>query len=68
MLLNMLVNRSRAGIVMVFYYNYTLDLDRLVSYHSASFPTGTIIILDNNTALDTFTSFVAGFAITKEEP
>ncbi|KAL4912603.1 hypothetical protein BDW62DRAFT_194147 [Aspergillus aurantiobrunneus] len=68
MSLEMLVNRPRAGIVVVFHRDHTLDLDGLVSHRRASLPTGTITIPDDDTVLDTFASFVAGFAITQKEP
>lgn len=56
----MLVERPRAGIVVIFHRDYTLRLDGLVSYRRVSLPTGTVEVPDEDTSLDSFASFIAG--------
>ncbi|KAL2831926.1 hypothetical protein BJY01DRAFT_260368 [Aspergillus pseudoustus] len=64
--LEMLVDRPGPGIVVVFHRDHTLQLDGLVSHHSASLPTGTITVPDEDGTLDSFASFIAGFVVTQK--
>lgn len=59
--LEMLVERPRGGMVVVFHRDGTLHLDGLVCHRTASFPTGAISVENNDEALDCFASFLAGF-------
>lgn len=51
------------GIVAVFHRDGKLHIDGLVCHHTASYPTGVIGVADNDDALDSFASFVAGFTM-----
>ncbi|KAI0878846.1 phosphoribosyl transferase domain protein [Hypoxylon argillaceum] len=60
--LEMLVGQPESGIVVVFHRN-ALHIDDLMCYRSVSFPTGIINIADDDSILDSFCPFVAGFAL-----
>ncbi|KAL4817028.1 hypothetical protein BDW67DRAFT_184104 [Aspergillus spinulosporus] len=64
--LQMLVDGPRAGIVVIFHCD-TLRLDGLVSQRRASFPTGTVEVPDEDAALNSFSSFIAGFVAENAE-
>lgn len=51
------------GIVAVFHRDGNLHIDGLVCHHTASYPTGAVGVADNDDALDSFASFVAGFTM-----
>ncbi|KAL4982714.1 hypothetical protein BDW68DRAFT_182275 [Aspergillus falconensis] len=57
--LEMLTDRHKAGIVVVFHREHTLRLDGLVSHRRASLPTGAVKVLDEDARLDSFASFTA---------
>lgn len=61
--LNMLIERPRGGMVVVFHRGTALHLDGLVCHRTASFPTGVLRVTDNDEILDHFASFVAGFVM-----
>lgn len=52
---------------MVFYRNGALDLDGLVSYRTASYPTGVTQVITDDRTLDEFTRFIAGFTLQDKE-
>jgi hypothetical protein len=58
--LEILVDRPKSGIVVVFHRN-SLYLDGLVCHQTASFPTGFVSVENDDKALDCFTAFVVGF-------
>lgn len=61
--LDMLVERPEGGMVVVFHRDGTLDLDGLVCHRTASFPTGTVCVADDDEVLDHFAPFIAGFVM-----
>lgn len=61
--LEMLVNRPEGGMVVVFHRDGTLQLDDLIPYRTASFPTGIIRVTDEDKVLDSFAPFIAGFTM-----
>lgn len=64
--LEMLVEQPE-GVVAVFHRDGHLDFDRLVCHRAASFPTGEICVPNDDDALDSFASFVAGFELQDTE-
>ena len=65
--LELLVERSRDGLVVVFHRD-ALRLDGLVCHRRASFPTGLVRVAHNDDeALDCFAAFIAGFT-TPDNP
>jgi adenine phosphoribosyltransferase/phosphomevalonate kinase len=58
--LKMLVD---GGVVAVFHRDGSLHIDGLACHHTASYPTGAVGVVDNDDALDSFTSFIAGFTM-----
>lgn len=64
--LEMLVEQPEGGMVAVFHRDEQLDFDRLVCHRTASFPTGEICVPNDDNALDSFASFIAGFALRDE--
>ncbi|EEP80673.1 conserved hypothetical protein [Uncinocarpus reesii 1704] len=64
--LEMLVEQPE-GVVTVFHRDGHLDFDRLVCHRTATFPTGEICVPDDDHALDSFASFVAGFELQDTE-
>jgi hypothetical protein len=65
--LRMLVDRPRAGMLVVFHRDYTLRLDGLLTDRRTSFPTGITTIPDKDETLDAFASFLAGFTVEDNE-
>lgn len=62
-----LVERPKGGMVVVFHRDGALNLDGLVCHRTASFPTGTISVANNNEVLDYFAPFLAGFVMQDVE-
>lgn len=61
--LKILVEQPQGGMVVVFHRDGALHLDGLVCHRTASFPTGVVHVVNNDEALDSFASFVAGFVM-----
>ncbi|KAK5991819.1 hypothetical protein PT974_05205 [Cladobotryum mycophilum] len=61
--LEMLVERSEGGLVVVFHREGALHLDGLVCHRTASFPAGVIRVVNDDEALDCFAPFIAGFVM-----
>ncbi|KAI4157633.1 MAG: hypothetical protein LQ342_008135 [Letrouitia transgressa] len=61
--LEMLIERPRGGIVVVFHRDGDLHFNGLVCHQTASFPTGVVSVADDDEVLDCFASFVAGFVM-----
>ena len=61
--LQMLVEQPRGGVVVIFHRDEVLHLDGLVCQQTASFPTGTVSVADDDEVLDCFAPFVAGMKI-----
>ena len=61
--LEMLVERPKGGMVVVFHRDGALHLDGLVCHRTASFPTGVVCVANDDKALDYFAPFVAGFVM-----
>ncbi|EHK49558.1 hypothetical protein TRIATDRAFT_92606 [Trichoderma atroviride IMI 206040] len=59
--LEMLVEQPGDGMVVVFHQAGVLHFDGLVCHRTASFPTGDILVADEDKALDSFAPFIAGF-------
>ncbi|KAH8728846.1 hypothetical protein GQ44DRAFT_608049 [Phaeosphaeriaceae sp. PMI808] len=60
--LQMLVERPQGGMVVVFHRDGSL-FQNLVCHRTASYPAGAVRLADNNDMLDSFASFVAGYAL-----
>jgi adenine phosphoribosyltransferase len=65
--LNMLADRSEGGIIVVFHRDGVLNFNDLVSNRTASHPTGVIRLPDDDNVLDSFASFIAGYALEKTD-
>ena len=65
--LGKLVEQPQGGMVVVFHRDGTLHLDGLVCHRTASFPTGTVSVLNNDKVLDSFAPFLAGFVMQGAE-
>lgn len=61
--LKMLVDQPDDGIVIVIHQDHVLNFDGLVCHRTASFPTGDILVADEDKALDSFAPFIAGFTM-----
>ncbi|KAF2137448.1 uncharacterized protein K452DRAFT_278378 [Aplosporella prunicola CBS 121167] len=61
--LQMLAERPKGAMAVVFHRDGILDLDGLVCHQTASFPTGIVRVEDKDEELDCFASFIAGFAM-----
>ena len=61
--LEMLVERPKGAIVVVFHRDGVLDLDGLLCHQTASFPTGVVRVANDDEVLDCFAPFVAGFVM-----
>jgi adenine phosphoribosyltransferase len=61
--IEMLVEQPKHGIVVIFHREGSLQLDGLACYRTASFPTGTFCVADDDEELDRFTGFLAGFTL-----
>lgn len=59
--IEMLVEQPEGGMVVVFHRDEVFYLDGLVCQRTASFPTGSVCVIDDDDELDRFTSFVTGF-------
>ncbi|KAK4077175.1 CAZyme family AA7 [Purpureocillium lilacinum] len=59
--LEILVKRPDAGLVVIFHRDKNLDLHGLLHHQTASFPPGFVAVADDDTSLDHFASFIAGF-------
>ncbi|KAK1237389.1 hypothetical protein MKX08_003014 [Trichoderma sp. CBMAI-0020] len=59
--LGMLVEQPGDGMVVVFHQACVLNFDGLVCHRTASFPTGDILVADEDKALDSFAPFIADF-------
>jgi adenine phosphoribosyltransferase len=60
--LNMLVERPHGGIVAVFHRDGS-SFQPLVCHETASYPAAAVCLVNNNDVLDSFASFVAGYAL-----
>lgn len=61
--LEMLVEQSQGGMVVVFHRDCTLQLEGLVCHRTAIHPTGVVHVSNDDEVLDCFARLVAGFAI-----
>ena len=61
--LKMLVESPHGGMVAVFHRDAALNLNGLVCYRTASFPTGVVRVANDDEVLDCFAPLVAGFAV-----
>lgn len=61
--LDMLVEQPDDGRVVVFHRHGSLQLDGLLCYRGASFPTGVTGVIDDDNVLDSFAPFIAGFVM-----
>jgi adenine phosphoribosyltransferase len=61
--LDMLSDRSEGGIIVVFHRDGVLCFNDLVSNRRVSYPTGVLCLADDNNVLDSFASFIAGYAL-----
>jgi adenine phosphoribosyltransferase len=59
----MLLEEPQGGIVVVFHRDRVLRLNDLVCHRTASYPTGVVRVADDNDALDSFATFIAGYAL-----
>ncbi|PON25121.1 hypothetical protein TGAM01_v206202 [Trichoderma gamsii] len=59
--LEMLVEQPGDGLVIVFHQAGVLNFDGLICHRTASFPTGEVLIADEDKTLDSFAPFIAGF-------
>ncbi|KAL5324830.1 hypothetical protein ACEPPN_005949 [Leptodophora sp. 'Broadleaf-Isolate-01'] len=64
--LGMLVEQEDGGMVVAFHRDGSLDIDGLVCHRTASFPTGVARVVNDDEALSSFASFIAGFVM--EDP
>ena len=60
--LGMLAGMPAIGMVVVFHRDGSLSLGGLACDQTASFPTGTVCVPDDNASLDCFASFVSGYS------
>ncbi|KAF2655870.1 phosphoribosyl transferase domain protein [Lophiostoma macrostomum CBS 122681] len=51
------------GIIIVFHRQGSLHLDGLVCQKTVIYPDGVVTVVDNDEALDTFATFIAGFTV-----
>ena len=58
-----LLNERAEAMVVVFHRDGTLHVGDLVSYRTATFPTGTVRVPNDDDALDNFAPFIAGFVV-----
>lgn len=65
--LEMLVTQPEGGMVVVFHRDGNLHLDGLVCHRTASFPDGVVCVADDDDTLDSFASFIAGFALQETD-
>jgi adenine phosphoribosyltransferase len=61
--LNRLAERPDGGIIVVFHRDGILRFNDLVCHRTASYPTGVIRLTDEDNVLDSFASFIAGYAL-----
>ena len=61
--LEMLIERPQGGMVVVFHRGEDLHLHGLVCHRTASFPSGVVSVANDNTVLDCFAPFIAGFIV-----
>lgn len=61
--LEMLVEQTEHGKVIVFHRDSSLKLDGLACHRTASFPMGSVCVADDDEELDRFASFMAGFTL-----
>ncbi|KAL7958820.1 hypothetical protein V8C34DRAFT_281810 [Trichoderma compactum] len=64
--LEMLVVQPEGGVVVVFHRD-GVDFDGLVCHKTASFPSGTVRVADDDKILNNFSSFVAGFVMQDKD-
>ncbi|KAL6836592.1 hypothetical protein J3E69DRAFT_321990 [Trichoderma sp. SZMC 28015] len=64
--LEMLAVQPEGGVVVVFHRD-GVDFDGLVCHKTASFPSGTIRVADDDKMLDKFSSFVVGFVMQDKD-
>ncbi|KAL6795436.1 hypothetical protein J3E68DRAFT_404279 [Trichoderma sp. SZMC 28012] len=64
--LEMLAVQPEGGVVVVFHRD-GVDFDGLLCHKTASFPSGTIRVADDNKMLDNFSSFVVGFVMQDKD-
>ncbi|KAH8175242.1 phosphoribosyl transferase domain-containing protein [Sarocladium implicatum] len=65
--LQMLGQSSEGGLVIVFHRSGTLHLDGIASHRTALFPTGQVRVVNIDSILDRFASFIAGFNLEDAE-
>lgn len=65
--LGMLVERHEGGMVIVFHRSGTLHLNGLMSHRTASFPSGTVSVANEDKVLGGFSPFIAGFVMQDVE-
>ncbi|KAJ5185827.1 hypothetical protein N7491_006303 [Penicillium cf. griseofulvum] len=58
--IGMLIEQPEGGMVVVFHRENDFYLDGLVCHRTASFPTGSVFVVDDDDELDRFASFVTG--------
>ncbi|KAJ8127876.1 hypothetical protein O1611_g5763 [Lasiodiplodia mahajangana] len=61
--LEMLDQRLNGGLVVVCHRHGTLDLAGLVCHRTAFFPAGVVRVPNDNTSIESFSSFIAGYAM-----
>ncbi|QYS93725.1 Adenine phosphoribosyl transferase [Trichoderma simmonsii] len=64
--LEMLAVQPEGGVVVVFHRD-GVDFDGLVCHKTASFPSGTVRVADNDKMLNSFSSFIAGFVMQDKD-
>ncbi|KAL6829735.1 hypothetical protein V8C40DRAFT_285838 [Trichoderma camerunense] len=64
--LEMLAVQPEGGVVVVFHRD-GVDFDGLICHKTASFPSGTICVADNDKMLGDFSSFIAGFVMQDKD-
>lgn len=61
--LSMVKEKPEKGMVVVFHRSGSLHFDELVSHRTSLFSTGLLRVRDNDSVLDCFAQFIAGFAV-----
>jgi hypothetical protein len=65
--LEMLVDRPKGGMVIVFHRDEPRHFDRLVCHRTASFAAGVVRVVNDDKVLDCFAPFIAGFVMQDVE-
>ncbi|ETS80722.1 hypothetical protein PFICI_08251 [Pestalotiopsis fici W106-1] len=61
--LELLAHDAPGGLVVIIHREATLHLDGLVCYRTISLPSGCVYVENDDVSLDSFSAFIAGFAI-----